>query len=360
MSDRTRNTAVGLTILVALGICMYGISLLGKGPHLGGTKQYPVTVITPNANGISPGAKVMLAGIQIGEVDTTDLVTDPTSGAVEARIVAKINMDRTLPQNTTASIIKPATGVGTTTLDLSVPGGGNGDIPKNGSGTIRIDSVETNPLAGIIPQKTLDQLNATIVALNAQLAYTPPEDVDKFPVGDPRRPRENATTAIVRFSRTLKSAQGVLDGVQTIVGNAEFQAHFRQVVANLEDASANLKVVLQKAGTLVDNADKTFKSLDATAGTIGSAATQASVFLDSTQKNVDRISAKLVETLGNFDQTLHDITKGKGTLGALANDPRLYESLNDLAVSLKKTSEELDIWIKQVEQEGLNLKLGGK
>ncbi len=47
-------------------------------------------------------------------------------------------------------------------------------------------------------------------------------------------------------------------------------------------------------------------------------------------------------------------------MGELANDPRLYESLNDLATSLKKTSDELNIWIKQVEQEGLNLKLGGK
>ncbi len=215
MSDRTRNTIVGMTIIIALAICMIGIFLLGKGPHLGGNKQYPLMVITPNANGLSPGAKVMLAATSgVGDVESTDLETDPQTKAVEARLRVRINSDQTLPDTTTASIIKPAT-VGTTTLDLSVNAGSDKYIPKDGTGMIRINSVDTSPFSGLIPQKTIDDLNAALAGLTAQLTYTSPEDIDKFPdrqsaapATKMRRPPSSASRARSRapsrFSRACR------------------------------------------------------------------------------------------------------------------------------------------------------------
>lgn len=361
MSDRTRNITVGLTILIALVICMYGIFLLGKGPTFGKIHQYAVILTTPDANGVTAGAKVYLAGILVGDVESTWVSPNPTTGAMEGHVKLRINDNVDIPANSTATIIRSATG-GNPTVDLASPAAAGPVKPlaKDGNGQLVVTTANSSPFAGIIPQDTIDKLNAAIANLNAQLVFVSPEDVDKYPIGDPRRPHPNATTAIARLNRTLKSAQDVFDSVQAVVGNAEFQEHFRDAVANIDAASAQIKTTLAKLQTLVDNANGAIGSFNTAAGSINGAATRASAAISSAQTDVDHVTAQLVETLASIQKDLHGITTGNGTAGKLINDPHLYNELTDLATSLKNTSDELEFLLKKWEAEGVNLHLGSK
>ena len=68
ISDKLRNILVGLTMCVALAVLMYGIMLLGKTPSWSALTPYSVTLIAPNANGVTGGTKVDLNGVNIGQV----------------------------------------------------------------------------------------------------------------------------------------------------------------------------------------------------------------------------------------------------------------------------------------------------
>ncbi len=373
MTDRVRNITVGLTILIALVVFMYGIFLLGKGPHLSTAHQYPVMLITPNANGVATGDKVLLAGIQVGQVESADLATNTATGAMEAHLGLLINQDVNLPGNTIASITRSATGVGTPTVDLTAEGTPAAGAPatsapaalaKDGSAKIIVTSVETNPLAGLIPQSVFDDIHAlkqnlggaanglTTVSqdLHILLAYTPPEMLENIPPGEKNPPHENASTAIIRLDRTIA-------GLQKLVDDPVLQDHVRQAVANIDAASAQFKTTLDKIQTLANNANGAIGSISGAADSIKGAATRASDFLGDAQRDFDHVSAQLVATLGGLDKTLNEIADGKGTTGKLVNDPRLYEGLVDLSASLKKTSEDLDSLVKKWEAEGMGVHL---
>ena len=79
--------------------------------------------------------------------------------------------------------------------------------------------------------------------------------------------------------------------------------------------------------------------------------------LTATQREIQRVSQQLVEALGQIEKSSRELTEGNGTTGKLVNDPRLYESLIDLAASLHKTVDDLDFLVQKWKDEGVNLRL---
>src|ERR1035437_4738914 len=91
LSERSRNTIVGLTMLIALAAVMYAIFLLGRFPFLRGISTYTVTAIAEQSNGVAPGNKVDISGVEVGSVQSVDLLRDPKTGAVSVRVLLAIN-----------------------------------------------------------------------------------------------------------------------------------------------------------------------------------------------------------------------------------------------------------------------------
>src|SRR3954469_23045836 len=96
LSERTRNTLVGLTMLLSLAVLMYGILLLGRLPMWGGLRPYILTLETPNANGVVIGAKVDLNGVAVGQVNSVSLVKD-SQGKLIAKVVLTIDGSTDIP-----------------------------------------------------------------------------------------------------------------------------------------------------------------------------------------------------------------------------------------------------------------------
>jgi phospholipid/cholesterol/gamma-HCH transport system substrate-binding protein len=365
ISERPRNFIVGLTFLLALAVCMYGIIFLGKFPSFGAIRQYTVTLSTPNANGVNSGSKVEFNGVYAGQVESTWLASDNQGRAV---VFVRINIDPKidLPASATASMERP-TAVGNPYVALSAAEFKPPFLPRDGSATLDATAAESS----LIPKEvfadvhalktelTLLSQNLSKVAtdLHVLLDYTPPEAVANANPNDPNRPRENISTVVVRLDRTVAS-------LQTLLTDPKLQGQVRDAVQNISDAAGQLKTTLAKFDKTLDDAGGALTSFNTAATSIGSAAasfggtaTQATAAIQGIQKDADKVAQQIVETVAQLDKSIRQITEGKGTTGQLVNDPRLYEGLIDLSKSLKTTVSDLDFLINKWKDEGVNLNL---
>jgi ABC-type transporter Mla subunit MlaD len=345
LSEKKRNTLVGLTIILALGALMYGILLLGKTPTWTGLNPYTITLVADNANGVAGGDKVDLNGVVIGQVQSVDLKIDGT-GKLKAYIVLQIGGSNDIPANAHAVLGNPKLGSPYVSLSVSEAEGGN--LAKNGSAAIPAETGES----GLIPKDIQDNLTAVShqleqVAndLHTLLAYNTPEAVaagSKDPT-NPNRPLDNISTLVIRLDRTMAS-------LETLLTDPKLQGQVREIAQNLSDASAKLKITLAGVDSVVKHADQAVSRFGDTAG-------QANATLASTQQQILRVSEKLVDTLDQIQKSTREITEGKGTTGRLVSDPRLYDGLLDLSKSLRATTDDLDFLLKKWKDEGVDLKL---
>lgn len=350
-SERTRNIAVGLTMILALALLMYGILLLGKGPNWFGNRVYAVTVEAGDANGLAPGAKVNLMGVGVGQVKSVTLEARPDN-TLGAKVVLAIDSKIDIPANAKVSFGKGY--VGSTSFVTIYDGGGAGFLPKDGSGVLRASTADN----GLIPREVFDDIHTLKIDLSgltreltqvakdmhALLEPSPPGAIDNPDDAAATRPAENISTMVTRLSQTVKS-------LQSIIGDPAVQGQVRDILHNLADTTGHFKETLAKINSTMDNADKTV-------GKFGNAATQASSTFDVTQKQILVISEKLVATLDQLQKTTRQISEGNGTTGKLINDPRLYEGLVDVSKSLKSTVDDIDLLVKKVNDEGVGFHLG--
>jgi ABC-type transporter Mla subunit MlaD len=351
ISERPRNIIVGLTILVALAVSMYGIVLLGKLPVFS-VRQYLVTLETENSNGVGAGARVLFLGVDIGQVRSAYLTKD-AKGAQVVNVQLLIDPSVSIPDTAVATLSRPVAGVGSPFVDIFVPVPSEKNLAKDGKATIKAIAGDS----GLIPKEVVDnvrvltdQLTTVARDLHTLLAYTPPEALENVDPKDPNRPRENASTVVIRLDRTVTS-------LQTLLTDPKLQGQVRDAVENIAAASAALKATMAKVDATLASANGAFASINGAAGNIGGAATQAAVTLQATQKNIADVSQKLVETLAQLDKSIKEITEGNGTTGKLVGDPRLFDGLLDLSKSLKTTVDDLDFLVNKWKDEGVNLRV---
>ena len=365
ISQRPRNFIVGLTFLLALVICMYGIFLLGKFPSFGGLSQYVVTLSAPNANGVATGSKVEFNGIYAGQVESTWLGSDAQGHAV-VFVRATIDPHISIPASASASMERPST-VGNPYVALTASEFKEPFLPRDGTATLAATAAESS----LIPKEVFDDIHALkqeLIALSQNLTkvatdlhvlleYTPPEALANVNPNDPNAPHANASTVIIRLDRTITSLQALLT-------DPKLQGQVRDAVQNISDSANQLKSTLAKFDKTLDNANGAIASIDTAATSFGTAATsfggtatQATAAVQGIQKDVDRVADQLVQTVSQLDKSIRQITEGQGTTGQLVNDPRLYEGLVDLSKSLKSTVNDLDFLLNKWKDEGVNLNL---
>ena len=358
LSERTRNTIVGLTMLVTLGTVMYGIFLLGRFPWVSGLASYSVTLLADYANGVAPGNKVDLNGVEVGQVQSVALLQNPTTGAISVQVKLIINSTQKIPDNAQPILGRETIGTAYVSLNASRPS--TKFLATDGTATLRATTADS----GIIPREVFADFNTlkaeltglsndvrkVAVDLHALLAYATPEDVAKANPEDPNRPRENIATMVVRLNRTIGS-------IDSLLNDPKLQANVREIIQNIADSSRQLNDTLKTVNNTAANADKTIAEIGASARKFGDTATQASSSISATEKQITVVSTHLVDTLAALEKATNAMAKGEGTTGKLINDPRLYDSLVDLSKSLKSTTDDLDILVRKWKDEGVNLKL---
>ena len=101
--DRKLEFGVGLFVLLGLAALVYLTVKLGAGALVGGD-TYPVEARFANTGGLSQGALVMLAGVNVGRVEEIRLDPADYSAIVDMEIRAGVQ----LPADTMRRSRRPA------------------------------------------------------------------------------------------------------------------------------------------------------------------------------------------------------------------------------------------------------------
>ncbi len=347
--EKARNTAVGLTIVVAVVLLTWGAFLLGRLPELGPNAPYNVTLMSSSAMGLTQGDAVSLNGVDIGSVSAVSLSTNMQMAKINLAIYHSVK----LPTNTVALIGTKY--IGTPFVSLYVPAGAlKTYLPANGSArmTAKVGS------GGLIPSsvvKNIGSLKKDFTALSVKLDRVA-DDLNGLlkPVhltaaqatGEAQEPGDlsNVSALVQRLNVTMNS-------VNRVLANGKLQGQVRQIVANVSAASKQLKTILADISGVASRANGFVTSAKKAAADVDSA-------VRYTHGQIIALSVRLTHVLRNVDTILTSVAQGHGTAGRIIKDPRLYNSLLVVTNRLKTAITGLDALVRQIKAEGFDLHVG--
>ena len=338
MSEARRNVLVGLFMVGGLGALGFLMVMFGESPSWLGGAEYDLKIEVKEITGVDEGTPIYLNGIPIGRVTSLSFKNPdaPEEGVV---VAGKIKKLFNVPLGATAECVGPTLGFGRGRVEIFAEGAGMERVEPKGT----ITGVTVNPLQDIIPETMLSSLEGTVIKigefaeeltpvaqdLHEILKKTPISEVDD-PAATVRQITGNLYTAVQRLDRLLKHLDDVLgdpavkSAVREAIDNLlAMSADGKVALADLRDTSANLKTDMSR---VADNLDDAVDNFEAKVDQLTEAAMPV---LDNTA----RISADLSVLSGN-------LLEGKGTLGRLLTDDRLYEVL---VLSLDRARDLIDI-----------------
>lgn len=345
MEETRRNIAVGLFVIVGLLALGTLVVIFGRQPTAmiaGGT--YPLHIHFEAVADIRPGNLVTVKGITIGRVAEVDLV-DPNNFDAGVDVLVSIENRYWLTEGTRAIATEPMLGQGRPPIRI-IPGP-SGAATLNAGATV--DGTIERAIEQIFPPRVVttfetaagqignaaEDLSPVLRELTKLLEDRSPEQVDAgFYAG-------NLTSAVARLDASLRHFNEVL-------GDPEVKSRVRATVENVHAMSERGKVAM----TDVETAARDGKALMADARTVLGR-------IDEAVGNIDRRTADLSRsirgTLSGADEVLDhlsviglQIKEGKGSIGRLVMDGRLYESLlitfRQLGVALEEFQALIQEW----------------
>ena len=336
MTEKTRNLAVGATVIIAL--TMLGILILLFTGLPGILKSgYTVRMQFDAAHDIAEGDNVHMADIRVGMVTSIDFAdpADPTKGVI---MKALISRSIHIPKYSKAVIYTKGF-VGKGYLEI-VPKGERAVNPTTGE-VLYYPTDGTAMLAGenqgnglFPPEMTeaLKQLSSLAKNLNEMVAPTAAaKGAATTTSATSSAPAEGGGLqgTIVRLNRTL-------DALYVVMGDQQNQANIKTSLANLSVATAKVSETMDSFKEFAQQAQEAAKNVSTAANTTSQ---QMDALARKLMDDADAIS-KLMKTI---DEAVRKLSEGQGTTGKLINDPKLYNNLvdatrqlNDLVVEFRE------------------------
>jgi len=314
MTERRRNLAVGVTVLVALCALGYMVLLFGRVPSFarGG---YKLTIDFPSAANLHVGSDVHLNGIPIGRVTNVRLRTDPRAGV---QVTCRIDRGASIPDDCRVAIAHRGLG-GTAYVTITAD---QLDRIAEGFGSFA---------------RLAENLN--------RLIAPPAADSDAPPVAAPA------------LGETLNKLNRVLDGLNVITAEADNQQNIHDALTNLRRLTERGVETMDQLAQFAAEARQSLRGVDA-----GVAA--ATDLARRTQQHVDTLAARLVadadqlgRLLASLNRAAAKIEAGDGTAAKLLNDPKLYNNLLESTGQLARTLAEMQAVVKVWREGGLRVRL---
>ncbi len=347
MNEKMRNSIVGLTVIIALGLITWGAFLLGRLPAIGPGAPYLVTVESPSADGLVYGDTVSLNGVNVGTVRSVALGKN-MQGAI---LILGISSKYHLPITTTVRIASKT--IGSPYVSLFVPPGSPAKfLPTNGTANLTA-SVASGSLiphsfasdfTAIRLQFSVLSTKLDRVADDLHSLLRPASLTGPHKPGDMHGDLDNISALIQRLNKTVESVNGLLT-------DKKLQGQVREIVTNAAVSARELAATLKRLNSTVTQIDSVMAKAGTTAADIDTVAKTANSRLVT-------VSLQITQVLEHLNSITTSIAQGHGTAGHLVKDPRLYNSLLDLTHRLKKTVDSLHALVKQIKAEGFAVHVG--
>lgn len=276
-----RRSAFKLAIFLVVAVCaavlvVNTLRVPVPGPTVGFKAMFT------DAQGVTPGSDVTIAGVRVGKVDSVQIV-DGDAGTASALVGFRVERDQKLPADTTVAI-RYGDLLGVRYLDLSA-----GEI---GKGTL--EEGETIPLDRTSPALDLTSLFNGFKPL--------------FEAIDPTQVNELASEVVAVFDGRRTSVDTLLRRVTAVTGNL---ANHDQVIGEL---IGNLEIVATTAAARGPELSHLVESLTAFTGML---AENNDVLID-TLDNTAAVSASMIDILdGRVPELTRTVDRMNSLTGAM-------------------------------------------
>ena len=327
MSPYRRNILVGVVVLGAMLFLAWMIIKFGDRPaKLFAEPAMPITFTGARADGVSEGSPILFQGVNVGRVLNVKRSDDGRGVVIEAQVDIK----PPLPSNVEGRIVAQ-----------SLLGAGS---------AISLQLIGPEP-TGQLAEK------ASLKAHYVGLDVLPPEFATLAAELRQTAIQLRESRIIEHLDQQVAKAGQVMDSVKSLLDDQQMRADLKASLANVRTATETAN----RIGTNLEKVSTELEKLTVDArGTVGQAKvtlTKADEQIADITKQVGQRLTQVAKLLDSFQSITAKIDDGKGTAGALVNDPRLYESLVQTSRELNATIADLKRLVEQWEQEGISFKL---
>ena len=304
---------IGILALVAIGFSFWGFKFI-QGSNLFSSSNY-YQVNYDNVAGLTVGTPVQISGVNVGSVSSIYLNQEQV-GRVE--VMLDINDDINVPKDAQALIIADGVlGGKLIELRFAKPCLGNGDCAEDGS---ELEGKTLGMFASFFggdpdadpAEEMQNQLKTTIDSLEYTL-FSPESD---NPVA---RSTQDLAVTMENLKRSTARLQSILDANAGEINNT---------MKNLEGLTNTLAGKQTAIAGIIDNAESFTGDLQ-------------EIKLQETMAEVKSAITELKSTLGKADQAIggvaqvmDDVNSGKGSLGKLLKDDKIYNRLDRASASI--------------------------
>lgn len=299
----SKEFKVGVITLLAVGLLIAGVNFLKGHSFFGGDDKY--VAYFPNSGMLTAGTSVYINGVAVGKVLSVEYVP---GGNVNRMVKIEFTIQEDEIRIPRGSIVEIG---GTDLLNKGLLLKLNTDLSKGYykpgepiQGIVAVDMIsQLKQYADPITQKVetlLSSIDHTITSLNAFWDTTATSEIEAS--------MQEIKIAIRRFGNVAVEMEDLVASEKQKLG---------RIFSNVESITNNLKLSNEKITAIVGNAKKISDDL---------------VTVD--YKGTVEDARQTIQKLSN---TLEEINSGKGTLGKLIKDEKLYNEL----VNTNKEMQEL-------------------
>ncbi|QKX06997.1 MCE family protein [Aquimarina sp. TRL1] len=285
----TREVKTGILAVCAIALLIFGYSFL-KGKNLFENNR-TLYAIYDNVEGLIPSSPVTINGLVVGKVVAIDFFD--ASGKLIVKF--SVNNDFKFSKNSLAKISGSGL-IGGKSLAI---------IPTYQQG---LEAKNKDTLNGKVEGGIIDLMTSKLTPLQQKIELAV----------------MNADSLLVSINKVL--SEDTQNNINTIFSDLS------TTVRNFKQASGSLNAMLsgneQKLNNTFTNLDQMSTNLNKFSGSLS-------------QVDAAKLSRELEAVLANFNKISSDINAGKGTVGKLLKDKKLYTNLEQASKQLETLLEDL-------------------
>ncbi|NPB09584.1 MAG: MCE family protein [Thermodesulfobacteria bacterium] len=306
-SNTGTEIKVGIFVLIALALLTYMSLKLGE-ESITTKKTYPVEAIFDDVSGLVEGARVEMAGVEIGRVADISLADNG-----KARVRMNIYEGVKIAKDAVA-MVRTKGVLGDRYVEIR-QGKSPEYIPPGGMIARTVSPVDLDEILAEVGPALQD-----IRHITATLREVLASDTGKKNLREMIANLSKAAAAFKQVGDMLVQGKGTLGKLLT---DETLYKRLDSLSINMNEASINL--------------NKIFKKLNSNQGTLGRLINDEELYneIKTAFKNISHATSTL-------DELIQRVEKGEGTLGKLLSDDELYENLSQTVASLRKITEKIE------------------
>ncbi len=279
-----------------------------------------ISIVLPNAAGLSPQTPIRMSGIRIGHVKSMQLVAEGRGVLVDALIDSEF----TFRDDSVAQVSRSLLGDGAIEI---LPGREGQPIA---AGTRIAGRSVTDPME--MAAKMEQRLSATLASfehtgqewgklasnLNGMMERTGPDGINTM---------ERSAAALEQFTRTMKTAEETLAAAGSLISDPRYQQQLQATLAALPELLNETRNTLRTVNQVVGQVNTTVTNIN----------TATTPLAQHSQSMVNRLN----QSLGNIEAMTGELAvvskimnQSDGTVRKMLTDPAVYNNLNSTSAAL--------------------------